>query len=74
MATQTTAPATPASLTTLEKLERLEARVVQLDDEMAIVSGKTWEIRRSIYAQALREIKKLENQLARESVTDLLPA
>lgn len=68
MATLTATP------TTLEKLERLEARCAQLEDEMSVVSGKTLEIRHNVYRQLLVEIKKVNKQLTRESVTDLLPA
>lgn len=58
--------------TTLEKLERLEARVVQLEDEMSVVSGKSWEIRHNVYRQLLVEIKKVNKQLTTESVVCLL--
>ena len=68
MATLTVTP------TTLQRLEHLEERCVQLEDELDKVTGKSWEIRHGVYTQVLREIKKLEKQLTRESVTDLLPA
>ena len=63
-----------ATPTTLQRLEHLEDRCVQLEDELDKVTGKSWEIRHGVYTKVLREIKKLEKQLTRESVADFLPA
>lgn len=62
------------TLTALEKLEVLEERCARLEDEMNLVTGKSWEVRHEVYNQVLREIRKVEKQLSQEAVSDLIAA